>query len=200
MAVEKSAYERMLSGEAYGMPDWSLLSLQVEAFKKLDAFNRLANWEVEARQTMLKQMLGRIGDSYILSPVYWEYGIHIEIGDNCFFNFDCMFLDGARIRIGDRNAVGPRVQFLTASHPLHPRDRSRSDPQTGAFLGASNVNRPIAIGNDCWIGAGAIICPGVTIGEGTTIGAGSVVTRDIPAGVFAAGNPCRVIRPIEGIS
>jgi maltose O-acetyltransferase len=112
-----------------------------------------------------------------------------------FINFECVFLDGAHVTIGDGTAVAPRVQFLTAGHPVEAAERIERDAE-GGFVAAWCINKPITIGRDCWIGAGAIILGGVTIGDGTTIGAGSVVTRDVPAGVVAAGNPCRVIRTL----
>lgn len=192
----KTAYDRMLAGETYVMPDWDLLAVQSEAGKKLARFNATPNSDFEARTAMLKELLGRIGFSMILSPVFWEYGKHIEIGEGSFVNIECLFLDGAKITIGDRCDLGPRVQLLTAGHPVRVRDRQLFD-DAGKWAGTNNINAPITIGDDCWIGASAIICPGVTIGSGTTIGAGSVVTKDVPANVFAAGNPCRVIRDLE---
>jgi maltose O-acetyltransferase len=151
--------------------------------------------EMEQRAAMLKTLLGSIGRAMVLSPVTWEYGKHIHIGEGVFINFDCVFLDGADIRIGSNTVIAPRVQFLTAGHPVDPTERTRFDPGTGKRLGVNCINKPITIGENCWIGGGVIIVGGVTIGSGTTIGAGSVVTRDIPSGVLAAGNPCRVIRP-----
>ncbi|HEY9009992.1 MAG TPA: sugar O-acetyltransferase [Devosia sp.] len=147
---------------------------------------------------MLPEMLGSCGRAIVQSPVMWEYGKHIHIGDAVFINFDCVFLDGADIRIGDGTVIAPRVQFLTAGHPVEPMERITFDPATGKRNGGMATNKPIGIGRDCWIGAGALILGGVTIGDGTTIGAGSVVTRDVPAGVVAAGNPCRVLRHLKG--
>ncbi len=192
--VDMSGYARMQAGELYGAPDPYLIGLQVEARAKLDEFNATPMGEMGRRQEMLEQMLGSIGKGLVLSPVFFEYGKHIHIGDNVFINFDCVFLDGADIRIGDSTAIAPRVQFLTAGHPVDANERNKYD-EHGRPFGAWCINKPITIGKDCWIGAGAIILGGVSIGDGTTIGAGSVVTRDIPAGVVAAGNPCRVIRP-----
>ena len=193
--TDTSGFEKMRAGETYPLPDFHLIGLQIEARARLDVFNATPAGEMETRRAMLGQMLGRVGSGMILSPLTFEYGRHIHIGDNVFVNFDCIFLDGADIRIGDGCAIGPRVQFLTAGHPVDPAERIRIDPETGRRIGANGINRPITIGQDCWIGAGAIVLGGVTIGDGTTIGAGSIVTRDIPEGVVAAGNPCRVIRP-----
>jgi maltose O-acetyltransferase len=186
----------MRAGELYDCPDAHLLELQDAARRKLDAFNSTPLSDLARRQEMLADMLGHAGRAMVLSPVTWEYGRHIHIGDNVFINFDCVFLDGADIVIGDNTAIGPRVQFLTVGHPVDPAARTRLDPATGQPFGAYASNKPITIGRDCWIGAGAIILGGVTIGDGTTIGAGSVVTRDVPAGMIAAGNPCRGIRPV----
>lgn len=188
----KTGYELMRAGEIYAAPDWDLIAMQAAAAAELAKLN--ATTDMSERIALLKQQLGSFGNSYIVSPVIWEYGRHIHIGDRVLVNFDCIFLDGADVSIGDGTLVAPRVQFLTASHPVDAMERTRRDHQTGERTGGFCVNKPITIGKDCWIGAGAIILGGVTIGDGTTIGAGSVVTRDIPAGVVAAGTPCRVIR------
>lgn len=188
-----SGYNKMRAGELYEAPDWDLIAIQVEAAGKLAAYN--AATDLAERNRMLHEILGSVGSAFVMSPVRWEYGKHIHLGKAVFINFDCIFLDGADITIGDGTAVAPRVQFLTAGHPVDPAERTRWSEE-GEPVGAWCINKPITIGKDCWIGAGAIILGGVTIGDGTTIGAGSVVTRDIPAGVVAAGNPCRVIRRI----
>ena len=189
-------YEAMRAGRAYANPDWHLIELQIEARKKLDAINAAGIGPAD-RTSLLREALGSFGNSFLLSPVNWEYGKHIHIGDAVFINFDCVFLDGADIRIGDGTVVAPRVQFLTAGHPVDHGERVTRDPVTGQRNGGMAFNRPITVGKDCWIGAGAIILAGVSIGDGTTIGAGSVVTRDIPSGMVAVGNPCRVIRPAQ---
>jgi maltose O-acetyltransferase len=186
-------YARMRAGEPYTAPDRYLIELQMAARKKLDVINAIPSFDVEHRNALLADQLGSFGASVIQSPVTWEYGKHIHVGNAVFVNFDCIFLDGADIRIGDGTAIGPRVQLLTASHPVDAGDRVTRDYVTGQRNGAVCINKPITIGKDCWIGAGAIILGGVTIGDGTTIGAGSVVTQDIPAGVVAAGNPCRIV-------
>ena len=192
MMTNRTGYEKMRAGEPYSNPDWDLIGRQSEARAKLDVFN--ATRDFAARGTMLEDMLGSCGQSIIMSPITWEYGRHIHIGEAVFINFECIFLDGADITIGDGSVIAPRVQFLTAGHPVEPMERITFDPLTGKRTGGIAINKPITIGRDCWIGAGALILGGVTIGDGSTIGAGSVVTRDIPAGVVAAGNPCRVLR------
>lgn len=194
----RTGYEKMRAGEPYANPDWDLIGRQVEARAKLDRYNAAPMGEHDARHAMLEDMLGSVGRAIIQSPVIWEYGKHIHIGDAVYVNFDCVFLDGADIRIGDGTVIAPRVQFLTAGHPVEPMERTTFDPATGKRNGGMAINKPITVGRDCWIGAGALILGGVSIGDGTTIGAGSVVTRDIPAGVVAAGNPCRIIRQLTG--
>jgi maltose O-acetyltransferase len=192
--MEATSYDRMRAGEIYVGPDWDLIAMQMEAGQRLAAFNAMT--DLEARNKLLGELLGSFGRAFVTSPVRWEYGRHIHLGDGVFINFDCVFLDGADIRIGDGTLVGPRAQFLTAGHPVDPAERVRLD-EHGQRIGGYCLNKPITVGRDCWIGAGAVILGGVSIGEGTTIGAGSVVTRDIAAGVLAAGNPCRVIRPVR---
>ena len=194
--VDTSVYDKMRAGEPYAGPHWYLLELQMRAHDKLHTLNALPSADLAPRAILLKNMLGSFGESFVMSPVTWEYGKHIFIGDGVFINFDCLFLDGADIFIGDGTIIAPRAQFLTADHPIDAAARVTRDPATGRRNGAVAINKPITIGKDCWIGAGVTVLGGVSIGDGSTIGAASVVTRDIPANVVAAGNPCRVIRPI----
>lgn len=119
-------------------------------------------------------------------PFFCDYGVHIFLGRKVFFNFNCVILDVCRVTIGDYSMFGPAVQIYTAAHPME------AEARRGREFG-----RPVTVGSDVWVGGGAILCPGVTVGSRSVIGAGSVVTRDIPEGVFAAGNPCRVIRRVE---
>ncbi|MEQ1900271.1 MAG: sugar O-acetyltransferase [Devosia sp.] len=197
MSVEKSGYEKMRAGEPYANPDWDLMAMQAEAGEKLARLNATPMSKMDERKAILKDLLGSVHpDALVLSPLALEYGKHIHLGD-VFINFDCIFLDGAEIRIGDFTAVGPRVQFLTAGHPVQAFERTKLDPDTGRFVAAISVNKPITIGEHCWIGAGAIILPGVTIGDRTTIGAGSVVTKSIPADVVAVGSPARVVKQLD---
>ena len=189
------AYRKMRAGEPYAGPDPYTIELQAAARVKLDAFNAIPVGDVLQRRNLLEDMLGSFGQSFVVSPISWEYGTHVHVGDGVFINSECVFLDSADIRIGDGTVIAPRAMFLTAAHPVDPVERVTRDPVSGRRNGAIVVNKPITIGMDCWIGAGAIVLGGVTIGDGSTIGAGSVVTRSVPAGVVAAGNPCRVIRP-----
>jgi maltose O-acetyltransferase len=129
-------------------------------------------------------LFGRGGASaWMRPPFYCDYGFNIELGERVFFNFNCVVLDVCPVRIGDFTLFGPAVQIYTAMHPLDAAERRRTE-----------YGKPVAIGRDVWVGGGALILPGVTIGDEAVIGAGAVVTRDVPAKVFAAGNPCRVIR------
>jgi maltose O-acetyltransferase len=193
--ADTTGYEKMRRGEIYPAPDFHLLDLQADARRKLEHLNAAPNADLANRAAMLRDQLGSFGQSIMMSPLTWEYGKHIHVGDGVFVNFECIFLDGADIRIGSGSVIAPRVQFLTAGHPVDPEERAIRDG-SGKIVGGHTINKPITIGENVWIGAGAIILGGVTIGDGSTIGAGSVVTRDIPAGVVAAGNPCRVIRTI----
>ncbi|SEB08816.1 maltose O-acetyltransferase [Thalassobacillus cyri] len=136
---------------------------------------------------MIRELFGSTGEEFgIEPPFYCDYGYNIHVGEEFFANFDCVFLDVCKITFGDRVLLGPKVQ-VTATHPLHAEKR-----KTGLEFG-----KPIYVGNDVWIGGGSILNPGVTIGDNTVTGSGSVVTRDIPANVFAAGNPCSVVRQLN---
>lgn len=177
--------QRMLAGELYIAADPELAEMNARAQRLLQTFNGSSVEEGDARRAILADLFGAIGPgSEVKQPFYCDYGMHIFAGAGLFANYDCVFLDCAPITIGDRVLMGPKVQLYTATHPFDAEVRAKG----------WEMAYPITIGDDVWIGGGAIICPRVTIGSGTTIGAGSVVTRDLPAGVFAAGNPCRVIR------
>jgi maltose O-acetyltransferase len=140
----------------------------------------------DARRRILVDLIGQGGDSvWMQPPFYCDYGSNILLGERVFFNFNCVVLDVCQVTIGDFTLIGPAVQIYTPMHPLDAELRRTQE-----------FGKPVQIGSDVWIGGAAIICPGVTIGSKSVIGAGSVVTRDIPDGVFAAGNPCRVIRAL----
>lgn len=149
--------------------------------------NRLHPDELQKRAELLKQLFGSMGENVWLEPpIYCAYGSNITVGSNVYFNFGTTMVDDWKITIGSNVLFAPNVSIAVTNHPLHPELRKRGEMYA----------RPVVIGDWVWIGTGAIICPGVTIGEGSTIGAGSVVTRDVPPYVFAAGNPCRVVRPL----
>src|SRR5919107_5018683 len=177
---------KMLAGELYDPLDPELVAARERARDLCQALNATREGEADARRGILRQLFGAGGDTVWMQPLFFcDYGSNIELGERVFFNFNCVVLDVCPVRIGDFTLFGPGVQVLTPLHPLDPALRRKQE-----------YGRPVEIGSDVWVGAGALILPGVSIGSGAVIGAGSVVTRDVPAGVFAAGNPCRVIREI----
>jgi len=177
----------MLAGELYDPLDAELVAGRGCARELCRALNATAEAAQTERRRILQALFGQGGDTvWMQPPFYCDYGTNIELGERVFFNFNCVVLDVCRVRIGAFTLFGPAVQIYT---PLHPLDAGLRRKQ--------EFGKPVDIGADVWVGGGAIILPGVTIGARAVIGAGSVVTRDVPAGVFAAGNPCRVIRPIE---
>jgi maltose O-acetyltransferase len=178
--------EKMLAGELYNPLDPELVASRDRARDLCQDLNATREGQQEERRRILRELLGAGGeDVWLQPPFFCDYGSNISLGKKCFFNFNCIVLDVCRVTIGDHVLFGPAVQIYTATHPLNAELRRRQE-----------YAKPITIGSDVWVGGGAIICPGVTIGSRSVIGAGSVVTRDIPEGVFAAGNPCRVIREI----
>lgn len=177
----------MISGALYNAQDSYLSALRHDARVIVDAFNRL-DFADEAKGTkMLKNLFACLGvNSRLKKPVYFDYGINISIGDNFYANYDTLLLDVAPITIGNNVMFGPRVSLITATHPLDVSKRN-SGLESG---------KPIVIKDNVWLGANVVINPGVTIGENSVIGSGAVVTKDIPANVVAAGNPCRIIREL----
>jgi maltose O-acetyltransferase len=184
----QSERDRMLAGALYDPLDSELVEARSRARDLCQALNATREDETEARRAMLTALFGRGGDSVWMQPPFFcDYGTNIELGERVFFNFNCVVLDVCPVRIGDYTLFGPGVQILTPLHPMNPQQRRREE-----------YGKPIEIGADVWVGGGALILAGVRIGSQAVIGAGSVVTRDVPAGSFAAGNPCRVIREIDG--
>jgi maltose O-acetyltransferase len=178
--------EKMLGGELYNPLDPELVRARDRARDLCQDLNATREKDQEIRRSILKQLFGKGGDSVWLQPPFFcDYGSNIRLGERVFFNFNCVVLDVCSVKIGDFTLFGPSVQIYTATHPTNAELRRRQE-----------FAKPIEIGADVWVGGGAIICPGVKIGSKSVIGAGSVVTRDIPDSVFAAGNPCRVIREI----
>ena len=179
--------ERMLAGELYDPLDAVLTAARTRARDLLQELNASRESDKAPRRRILKELFGGGGDSvWLQPPFYCDYGSNIHLGDRVYFNFNCVVLDVCAVRIGDRTLIGPAVQIYAATHPLNAELRQTRE-----------LGKPISIGSDVWIGGGAIILPGVTIGDRAVIGAGSVVTRDIPAGVMAVGNPCRVAREVS---
>jgi maltose O-acetyltransferase len=184
---ERTEREKMLAGELYVAADPALTQERRRARRLTRLYNATTEEEPERRLELLRELLGHAGAGITIEPPFHcDYGTYISIGDGFFMNFGGVILDCNYVRIGDNVQCGPNVQICAATHPLEAAQRT-----LGPELGA-----PITIGDNVWLGAGAIILAGVTIGANTTIGAGSVVNRDIPANVLAAGNPCRVIREL----
>jgi maltose O-acetyltransferase len=183
----KSEKEKMLSGELYNALDKQLTEERVKTRLLLKELNDSREDQPEQREIILKELLPNAGIGlWLQPPFYCDYGTNIILGENVFFNFNCVLLDVAKITVGSRTVFGPNVQIYTAGHPVNYLERA-----SGLEYGKS-----IVIGQDVWIGGSAIICPGVTIGNRSIIGAGSVVTKDIPDDVIAVGNPCRVIKEL----
>jgi maltose O-acetyltransferase len=181
-----SQRERMLAGELYDPFDAELVAGRRRARELCRRLNASSEEEEEARRRILLELFGCGGDSVWMQPPFFcDYGTNIELGERVFFNFNCVVLDVCPVRIGSFSLFGPAVQIYTPMHPLDAELRRREE-----------FGKPVEIGSDVWVGGGAVILPGVRIGARAVVGAGSVVTRDVPAGVFAAGNPCRVVREI----
>jgi maltose O-acetyltransferase len=178
--------EKMLAGELYDPMDAELVAGRERARDLCQTLNATREAQAEERRRILRQLFGAGGESVWMQPPFFcDYGANIELGQRVFFNFNCVVLDVCPVRIGDFTLFGPGAQVLTPMHPFNAELRRREE-----------FGKPVTIGSDVWVGAGALILPGVTVGSRAVIGAGSVVTRDVPEGVFAAGNPCRVIRDI----
>lgn len=183
----KTELQKMLDGELYDASDAELVAGRSKARKLFIQYNALSYDDKDGKKAILRDLLGNFQNSIdIQSPFYCDYGFNIFAGDNLFLNFNCIILDCARVTFGDNVFLAPNVQLYTAYHPVIASERIKG-PEYAA---------PITIGNNVWLGGGVIVCPGVTIGDNTTIGAGSVVTKNIPANVVAAGNPCKVIREL----
>lgn len=177
----------MLSGALYNPLDETLAAERTAARVLISELNLSPETEPALRLHILRKLLPHAGKGlWMQPPFYCDYGYNIHTGENVFFNFNCVVLDVMPVHIGSRTLFGPNVQLYTATHPMNHIERA----------GGLELAKPITIGEDVWVGGSAVICPGVTIGDRSVIGAGSVVTKDIPADVFAAGNPCRVIRSL----
>ncbi len=170
------------------------LQRHVNARKLIAVFNSTTPDHPLERATILNELFAACGDGvWIEPPFYCDYGDNITIGDGVFANFNCVFLDGDSISIGEGSLLGPSVQIYTTTHPIRPDERINTQSGMPAY---HSTTKPVSIGRFTWIGGGTVILPGVSIGDGTTIGAGSVVTNSVPDNVLAAGNPCRIIRPL----
>ena len=181
--------EKLHSGEIYNPNDPKVMIEQTRRLTRLYRFNKTRPYQYPKRMRMLKRMFAEIGDMcYIEPPFHTNWGgKHIHFGSGVYCNFGCTFVDDTHIYVGDHTMFGPNVVIATAAHPIAPALREKG----------LQYNKPVRIGNNCWLGAGVLVMPGVSIGDNSVIGAGSVVTKDIPANVIAVGNPCRVIREIS---
>jgi len=182
----KTQRQKMFDGELYDPMDPELVKGRARARDLCQLLNNSHEAEQEKRRTILTELFGRGGDSVWMQPPFFcDYGSNIELGARVFFNFNCVVLDVCSVKIGAFTLFGPGVQILTPMHPWNALQRRQEE-----------FGKSVEIGSDVWVGGGAIILPGVRVGSRAMIGAGSVVTRDIPDGTFAAGNPCRAIREI----
>jgi maltose O-acetyltransferase len=183
--MNRSEKDKMLAGELYLASDPELVRDRRRCRSLLHEIN--GQPDEAARLALFRQLLGRIGDdSFIQPPFACDYGYNVSIGEHAFINFNTVILDCAPVTIGDGAQIASAVQLLAADHP---RDaQARRDLR--------ELARPVSIGSNVWVGAAAIVLPGISVGDDSVIGAGSVVTRDIPSGVVAVGNPCRVVRSL----
>jgi maltose O-acetyltransferase len=178
--------EKMLAGELYDPLDAELVRHRERARDLCQLLNATREADRDDRRRHVRELFAAGGDTaWIQPPFFCDYGSNIRLGERVFFNFNCVVLDVCEVRVGDYTLFGPAVQIYTATHPMN-----------AALRRTQEFGKPVVIGSDVWVGGAVVICPGVTIGSRSVVGAGSVVTRDIPDGVFAAGNPCRVIREL----
>ena len=187
--MEAQELDAVLHGEAMYLPMGDeILAVQLEYLERLYDFNATRPTEQAKRSELLRGMFAEIGEGcYIEPPLYTNWGgRHVHFGSNVYANFHLTLVDDTHIYVGDNTMFGPNVTVCTAGHPILPALREQG----------YQYNAPVRIGRSCWIGAGAVILPGVTIGDNTVVGAGSVVTCDLPANVVAVGNPCRVLREV----
>lgn len=187
--------ERMLAGELYDCGDPELLAQWHKAKDLVRDYNQTNSAQADEKERILTELLGGKGKNlWITAPFYVDYGNNIYFGNNCEVNMNCTFLDDNIIRIGDNALIAPNVQIYTAFHPTNATERFGESKEDGSFAFCKTQTAPVIIGDNVWIGGGAIIMAGVVIGDNVVIGAGSVVTKDIPSNTIAYGNPCLVVR------
>lgn len=188
--------EKRAAGKLFWPGDPALKAMKLRSHKLCAQFSRTDEDETETRAALIAQILADFGPgSFLQGPIFFHYGCHTHIGARFFGNYNLTVQDDAEVVIGDDCNFGPNVTIVTPVHPMLPDERRALRDDTGTDRHLCYA-KPVKIGNDCWLGANVLVCPGVTIGDGCVIGAGSVVTRDIPPMLFAAGDPARVIRPI----
>ena len=188
--------EKIMAGVLFCPGDPELKAIKLKSHNLCSEYNRTFEDETEKRAEIVQQIFAHFGEkSFVQGPIAIHYGVHTTIGDRFFGNFNLTIQDDAPVTIGDDCNFGPNVTIVTPIHPMIASERKLMRNAEGVPTRFCYA-KPVTIGSNCWFGANVVVCPGVTIGDGCVIGAGAVVTRDIPANSFAAGNPCRVIREI----
>ena len=183
-----SEKEKMIAGEIYNPADAELCYERIKVKTLCQKYNQLNPSDTETRKKTLKQIFGKTGENPYIEPAFFcDYGYNIEVGDNFYSNHNLVILDCAKVKIGSNVCIGPNCGIYTACHPVNSKERTDG----------IEYAKPVTIGNSVWLGGNVCIMPGVTIGDNTVIGAGSVVTKDIPSGVVAVGNPCRPIKKAD---
>lgn len=189
--------EKIFAGGLFAPGDQELRAIKLRTHNLCSEYNLTMEHETEKRERLISQIFAEFGEeSFVQGPIYIHYGTHTKIGAHFFGNFNLTIQDDALVVIGDHCSFGPNVTIVTPIHPMLPNERRAMLDESGVAKHMCYA-KPVRIGNDCWLGANVVVCPGVTIGENCVIGAGSVVVRNIPPNSFAAGNPCRVIREIS---
>jgi len=185
----KQEYIKMVSGEYYNWKNPFLIDLQKRAELLYRSYNWTLESDVDTRKDIFSKLFGSFGKNLVIrAPFYCDYGINLHLGDNVYMNLNCVILDCAKVTIGNNTMFGPDVKIFTAAHPIDAQKR---------ISDGFDIAKEIVIGNNVWIGGGAIVNPGVTIGDNAVIGSGSVVTKNIPSNCVAVGNPCKVIKILE---
>ncbi|QMU08042.1 sugar O-acetyltransferase [Levilactobacillus suantsaii] len=188
--MARTEKEKMLAGnELFDVYDAELVAERAAARQQLEAFNALGETDPQRSQQLIRQLFGATGDAVSVHATFrCDYGYNIYVGDDFFANYDCVMLDVAHIRIGKHCLLGPKVQLYSVNHPAEPKLRRN---------GAMGIGKPITLGDDVWVGGGAIICPGVTLGNNVIVGVGSVVTKSFGDNVVIAGSPARIIETLD---
>lgn len=177
--------EKMLAGELYSPHDPELHKMHLRVEKLFEKYNKIPAAKYKKRGKLIKKIFGKTGENIrVETPFFCDYGVNIEVGENFFANYGCIILDVNKVKIGKNCMLAPNVGIYSATHPVRAEER-----YNGVELGF-----PVTIGDNCWIGAGSVICPGVSIGNNVVVGAGSVVTKNFCDNVVIAGNPAKVIK------